>query len=776
MDDYELVCPSPQRICPPTNIPETIDRHTFRSTIQVFYRSTSPEVNMSNTLDPNNAFVHLHVHTEFSLLDGLSNIKKLVKRAKELGQPAIAITDHGTMFGVIDFYRACKEAEIKPIIGLETYLAPRRRTDRDPVQDKKPYHLLLLAKDQTGYQNLMKLASLSQLEGYYYRPRVDWDVLEQYHEGLVATSGCLAARVPQLVIKGQDDEAREMVGRFQDLFGAENFYLELQQHTIPEIEVLNRWLVDYTRGGHTPVGLVATNDVHYVLEDDFDAHDTLLCIQTSALKSTSKRKDHDNEEGAKTRMAMSDNSYFLTSYDQMYHIFGQEVPEALSNSVKIAEMCDVNLDSEGYHLPIFPVPEGYDAASYLRYLCYKGLDWRYSGHSDDPVLRERLEYELGVINRMGFDTYFLIVWDLIQYAAHVDIWWNVRGSGAGSIAAYCLGITLVDPIQNNLLFERFLNPGRISMPDIDIDFPDDSRGDMIEYAARKYGEDKVAAIITFGTMGAKAAIKDVARAYDVPISVANKVASLIPQEAKQKPIAVYMKNNPDLQQIYDEDPLLRQVIDTAKQLQGVSRHASVHAAGVIIADIPLDRYVPLHRVTGKDSSNGALRAVTQFPMETCESMGLLKVDFLGLSTLTIMRRACDLIERHHGIHYDLNNIPYRHDDPRLTEQDREMLDAAFQLMGRGETIGVFQLESTGMQQMLRDMRPREFANIVAGVALYRPGPMDLIPTRAARWVSAASVGRSSAPKLPRSMQSTTARAKRNGGTSGRAAAELVPAC
>lgn len=683
---------------------------------------------MSNTLDPNNAFVHLHVHTEFSLLDGLSNIKKLVKRAKELGQPAVAITDHGTMFGVIDFYRACKDAEIKPIIGLETYLAPRTRFDRDPVQDKKPFHLLLLAKDQTGYQNLMKLASLSQLEGYYYRPRVDWETLEQYHEGLIATSGCLAARVPQLVIKGQDDEAKEMVGRFQELFGAENFYLELQQHTIPEIEVLNRWLVDYTRGGHSPVGLVATNDVHYVLEKDFDAHDTLLCIQTSALKSTPKRKDHDNEEGAKTRMAMSDNSYFLTSYDEMYQIFGQEVPEALSNSVKIAEMCDVSLDSEGYHLPIFPVPEGYDAASYLRYLCDKGLDWRYPGRSDDPVLRERLDFELGVINRMGFDTYFLIVWDLIQYAAHADIWWNVRGSGAGSIAAYCLGITLVDPIQNNLLFERFLNPGRISMPDIDIDFPDDRRGDMIEYAVRKYGEDKVAAIITFGTMGAKAAIKDVARAYDIPVSVSNKVASLIPQEAKQKSIQAYMESNPDFQQVYNDDPLMRDVIDMAKQLQGVSRHASVHAAGVIIADIPLDQYVPLHRVTGKDSSNGALKAVTQFPMETCESMGLLKVDFLGLSTLTIMRRACELIERHHGIHYDLNNIPYRHDDPRLNDRDREMLDEAFRLMGRGETIGVFQLESTGMQQMLRDMRPREFANIIAGVALYRPGPMELIPT------------------------------------------------
>jgi DNA polymerase-3 subunit alpha len=682
---------------------------------------------MTDTPDAN-AFVHLHVHTEFSLLDGLSNIKKLVKRAKALGQPALAITDHGTMFGVIDFYRACVDEGIKPIIGLETYLAPRTRHDRDPIQDKKPYHLLLLAKDATGYRNLMKLASRSQLEGYYYRPRVDWDLLEQHHEGLVATSGCLAARVPQLVMRGLDDQARASIGQFQELFGAENFYLELQQHDIPEIGPLNRWLIDYAASGHTPVGLVATNDVHYVLDSDYDAHDTLLCIQTTALKSMPKRKDHDNEEGGKTRMALSDNSYYLTSADQMRAVFGAEAPEALSNSLKIAEMCDVNLDHKGYHLPVFPVPPGYDAPGYLRTLCEKGLDWRYPGRADDPALRERLDYELEVINRMGFDTYFLIVWDLIQFADHADIWWNVRGSGAGSLAAYCLGITLVDPIQNSLLFERFLNPGRVSMPDIDIDFPDDRRGEMIEYAVRKYGEDKVAAIITFGTMGAKAAIKDVARAYDVPISTASKVASLIPAEAKQKAIEEYMRLNPDLQKVYDEDPTLRGVIDMAKQLQGVSRHASVHAAGVIIADAPLDGYVPLHRVTGKDSSNGALKAVTQFPMETCEELGLLKVDFLGLSTLTIMRRACDLIEKYHGVRYDLNNIPYRHDDPRLTDRDRAMLDEAFRLMGRGETVGVFQLESTGMQQMLREMRPREFANIVAGVALYRPGPMELIPT------------------------------------------------
>ena len=683
---------------------------------------------MPDVIDKN--FVHLHVHTEFSLLDGLSNIKKLVKRAKELDMPAVAITDHGSMFGVIDFYRAAKDAEIKPIIGVETYLAPRSMSDRDSVLDKKPFHLLLLAKNATGYQNLLKIASRSQLEGYYYRPRIDWETLNQYSEGIIATSGCLAARIPQMVIKGQEDEAREWVGRFQDMFGAENLYLELQQHDIPEIEILNKWLVDYRKSGHTNVGLVATNDVHYIRKEDFDAHDMLLCIQTGASFNTPKRKDHDGEEGRTTRMGMSDNSYYISSADEMWALWGEKygVPEAVHNSLKIAEMCDVNLDTEGYHLPIFPVPEGFDAATYLRYLCELGLKWRYGDRADsDPVLRERLDYELGIINRMGFDTYFLIVWDLTQFASHADIWWNVRGSGAGSIAAYTLGITMVDPIQNALLFERFLNPARVSMPDIDIDFPDDRRGDMIAYAAMKYGEDKVASIITFGTMGAKAAIKDVARAMDIDLNRVNRVVGLIPTEAKQKPIEQYVSANPDLQKLLKEDPQLHDVVEMAKQLQGVNRHTSVHAAGIIIADKPLDEYIPLHRVTGKDPSNGALKAVTQFPMETCESIGLLKVDFLGLATLSIMRKACELIERYHGISYNLNNIPYRHDDPRLTEEQIDMLNEAFQLMSRGETVGVFQLESSGMQSMLRDMRPTRFAHIVAGVSLYRPGPMDFIP-------------------------------------------------
>lgn len=660
------------------------------------------------------SFVHLHVHTEYSLLDGLSKIKKLVARAKELNMPALAITDHGTMFGVIDFYRACKEAEVKPIIGVEAYLAPRSMQDRDPKLDKRPYHMLLLAQNGTGYRNLLKIASAGQLDGYYYRPRVDREFLAAHAAGLVATSGCLAAQIPSMIINGHDDEARELIGWYQDVFGKDNFYLELQQHDIPELEILNKWLVEYNRTHHTTVPLVATNDVHYVQASDYDPHDTLLCIQTSALKS-------DND-----RLKMSDPSYHLTSQNEMWGYFGKEAPEALHNTLKIAEMCDVNLDFQGYHLPVFPVPEGYDAGSYLRYLCNKGLRWRYGDRAEEPAIQQRLERELGIIHDMGFDTYFLIVWDLCEFARHADIWWNVRGSGAGSVAAYSLGITNIDPMLNNLLFERFLNPGRVSMPDIDLDYPDDRREEMIAYTARKYGEDKVASIITFGTMGAKAAVRDVGRALNVPLELVNQAARLIPTEPKPKPIIQYVEDNPELNDLYNSNAEIRRVIDTAKELQGVSRHASTHAAGVIVADKPLVDYIPLHRPTKGDADeSNPLKAVTQFPMETCESLGLLKVDFLGLSTLTIMRRACDLIERYHGIKYTMGNIPYR---PSGDAKQDQMLKETFEMLGRGETIGVFQVESSGMRQMLRDMRPNRFEHIIAGVSLYRPGPMEFIPT------------------------------------------------
>jgi DNA polymerase-3 subunit alpha len=670
-------------------------------------------------------FVHLHVHTEYSLLDGQSQIKKLMQRTAELEMPAVAITDHGVMFGAIDFYRAAKKTGIKPVIGMEAYLAPRGLEDKDSVLDKRPFHMLLLAKNQTGYQNLLKLASLAQLKGYYYRPRIDREVMEQYSEGIIATSGCLAAEIPRMVEEGRDDEAREKIGWYQEVFGAENFYLELQGHDIDQLGVLNKWLYEYRKSGHTPVEFVATNDVHYVLQSDWDAHDTLLCIQTGARKS-----DED-------RMRMSpQTSYYLKTSQEMHADFAGAPPEivreAFANTLKIAEMTDVELDSEDYHLPIFPVPKDYDATTYLRYLVEKGLSWRFPGREGDTVLRERIDRELSIIGNMGFNTYFLIVWDLCQFARAADIWWNVRGSGAGSLVAYCLGITNIDPIQNSLLFERFLNPGRVSMPDIDLDYPDDRRSEMIAYAAQKYGEEKVAAIITFGTMGAKAAVRDVGRALDVDLAKINTAASMIPTEARQKKIRDYIEANPELEDLYKKDAEIKRVMDTAIELQGLTRHASTHAAGVIIADRPLVEYLPLHRITGTDPSGGSLTSVTQFPMETAESIGLLKVDFLGLSTLTILRKACDLIEQHRGVKYTMDTIPYRNDDPRLTDEQHGMLNQTFEMMGRGETVGVFQVESPGMQQMLRGMRPQKFEHIIAGISLYRPGPMDFIPRFNAR--------------------------------------------
>ena len=671
-------------------------------------------------------FVHLHVHTEFSLLDGQSRIKTLMQRAQALDMPAVGISDHGVMFGVIDFYRAAKAANIKPVIGMEAYLSPRGRKDKDPNLDKRPFHMLLFAQNDVGYQNLMKLASIAQLEGYYYRPRIDWEVMSQYSEGIIATSGCLAAEIPRLVEDGKDDEAKQKIGQYLDVFGEDNFYLELQPHKIDQLNILNEWLWEYRKSNHTTVQLYASNDVHYVYKEDADVHDTLLCIQTGAHKAEENRM----------KMSPAD-SYYMKSASEMREEFlkhgmpDEMITEAFANSLKIADMTDVHLDDTEYHLPIFPVPPEFndDSAAYLRYLCDMGLKWRYPGREDDPVLRERLDYELGIVGGMGFNTYFLIVWDLCEFARDVDIWWNVRGSGAGSLVAYCLGITNIDPIQNSLLFERFLNPGRVSMPDIDLDYPDDRRAEMIAYTADKYGKDKVAAIITFGTMGAKAAVKDVGRALDVDSTKVNYATSLIPQEARQKKIAEYIELNPELQDLYDKDRDIKRVMDAAIQLQGMTRHASTHAAGVIIGDRPLYEYAPLHRITGTDPSGGSLEAVTQFPMETAESIGLLKVDFLGLSTLTILRKACDLINKHHGTHYTMDNIPYRHDNTShdLTEDEVRMLDETFEMMGHGETIGVFQVESGGMQSMLRGMRPQRFQHVVAGISLYRPGPMDFIP-------------------------------------------------
>jgi DNA-directed DNA polymerase III PolC len=665
-------------------------------------------------------FVHLHVHTEFSLLDGQSKISHVMKRAQELEMPAVGISDHGVMFGVIDFAKKAESAGIKPVIGMEAYLAPRGMQDRDAQHDKRPYHLLLWAENQVGYRNLLKIASASQLDGYYYRPRIDRAFLADHAEGIIATSGCLAAQVPRLLEEQGEERAREMIGWYQEVFGAENFFLELQPHDIAELKRLNAWLLQYRKSGHTPVQLLATNDMHYVRASDTETHDVLLAIQTGALVKETNR------------MRLSPlGSYYMKSADEMRQAFAgideDLLNEAFANTLAIAERCKVSLKREKYHLPLFPVPQGMTEGAYLRHLAFLGLSWRFPNRENDPILQERLERELFIIDDLGFNTYFLIVWDLCMFARSADIWWNVRGSGAGSLVAYCLGITNLDPIQNSLLFERFLNPGRKTMPDIDLDYPDDRRGEMIAYAVDKYGEDKVAAIITFGTMGAKAAVRDVARVLDVPLDKVNRAVKLIPTEAKQKPIMEYVEAEPDLKRMYQTDPELRRAIDTAVELQGLTRHASTHAAGVIIADAPLVEYLPLHRITGTDPSGGSLKSVTQFPMETAEEIGLLKVDFLGLSTLTILRKACELIERHHGIRYTMDNIPYRHDDDNISDEQRAMLDRAFEMMGRGDTVGVFQVESSGMQSMLRDMRPKTFEHIIAGISLYRPGPMDFIP-------------------------------------------------
>ena len=672
------------------------------------------------------SFVHLHVHTEYSLLDGLSRIKRLVARAKELEMPALAITDHGTMFGVMDFYRACKDADLKPIIGCEMYLAPNGMNDR---QSREANHLLLLARNEKGYKNLLKIASDGQLKGYYYRPRIDWDYLSQLQTasggdlGLVATSGCLAAQIPSMIMQGQDEKARDLIDRFKQVFGADNFFLELQQHQIDELKQVNNWLIE--TGQRDDVKYVATNDVHYVMESDYEPHDMLLCIQTGARKEEEKR------------LRMSDNSYFLSDRQQMWDMFGHiDGGSPLTNTLRIADSCDLDLSKKTYHLPVFPVPDGFDAVTYLRHLAFKGLRWRFGDKASDTSLVERLEYELTIVSDMGFATYFLIVWDLCQFARSADIWWNVRGSGAGSLVAYSLGITNIDPIRNNLLFERFLNPGRVSMPDIDLDYPDDQRGRMIEYAVYKYGEDRVAAIITFGTLGAKNAIRDVARALGIDDGLVNEVSRLIPTEPKPKKIHEYIEDIGELKRVIDTSPQMQRVAQIAEELQGINRHASTHAAGVIIADQPLVEYLPLHRQTSGDDEGIALKQVTQFDMETCESIGLLKVDFLGLSTLTIMRRACELIAQHHGIEYAMDNIPYR---PTGDADQDAMLETAFRLLQRGETVGVFQVESSGMQQMLREMQPALFEHIIAAISLYRPGPMDYIPEYNARMHGATTV-------------------------------------
>jgi DNA polymerase-3 subunit alpha len=638
-------------------------------------------------------FVHLHVHSEYSLLDGLSSCKELAERAVELGMPALALTDHGAMYGTIQFYKACKAANIKPIIGMETYVAPRSRMERHPQRDRSPYHLVLLAENNIGYQNLMRLATIAQLEGFYYRPRVDRQTLEKHSDGLIVLSGCGSSELARRIRRGQHQKAREAVKWYRSVFKG-RYYLELQDHDIPELAGVNDHLISLANEFDLP--LVATNDAHYARQNQASIHDVLLCIQTG---KTVTEPD---------RMRMDGQSYYLKSIEEMAALF-PDVPEALTNTLEIAERCDLNLEFGNYHLPVFEVPEGFDAQSYLRHLCEKGLHERYDDVT--PKIQDRLDYELDVIHRMGFDTYFLIVWDLCRFSREENIWWNVRGSGASSIVAYSLHITNLEPLHQNLIFERFLNEGRVTMPDIDMDYPDDQRDHLIRYTIDRYGKEQVAQIITFGTMGAKAAIRDAGRALDYPLSEVDRIARLVPGGPGVK-IDGALETVPDLRRQYDEAEHIKRLIDTARGVEGNIRHASTHAAGVIVSDIPLVNYTPLRRPTS-GSGQDQIGTVTQYTMSEAEELGLLKVDFLGLATLTAMRVACELIQDRHGVELDLLTIP--RDVPII-----------YDLLSRGDVMGVFQVEGQGMRRTLMKMQPQKFEHVIAAISLYRPGPMEYI--------------------------------------------------
>jgi DNA polymerase-3 subunit alpha len=650
------------------------------------------------------SFVHLHVHSEYSLLDGLGKISRLVARAKELGMPALALTDHGTMFGVVEFFHAAKAAGIRPIVGVEAYLAPRGMKDMEGRADRDPDHLLLLAENDAGYHNLLQIATAAQLEGFYYKPRIDHEYLAAHAAGLICTSGCLGAEIPRLLSEGRDADAERQIGWYREVFG-DRYYLELQSHDIPELHAVNKKIVALAARLGLP--LVATNDVHYVRQEDSRAHDILLCVQTGKVVDDQKR------------MRMSGPTYYLRSADEMRALF-PETPQAISNTLAVAERCEVDLSFQGYHLPVFPVPDGKEAEEYLRGLCAAGLESRCPESAADPAYRERMEKELGIIHTMGFDNYFLIVWDLCRHAREEKIWYNARGSAAGSLVAYALGITLVDPIAHGLIFERFLNPARVSMPDIDLDFQDDLRGRMLEYTSRRYGSDKVAQIITFGTMAARAAVRDVGRALDVPLPEVDRLAKLIPAgQGKAVSLAEALQDVPELKEAYAGTEYVRRLIDAALQLEGVARNAGTHAAGVVVSDRPLVEYLPLHRPTRGGGDDAAQGNITQFEMQILDKLGLLKVDFLGLATLTVMQRACALIRARHGTALNLGNIPT--DDPEV-----------FRLLGKGETDGVFQVEGSGMRRALMDMKPTRLDHVIAMIALFRPGPIEHIPDYIAR--------------------------------------------
>ena len=638
------------------------------------------------------AFTHLHVHTEYSLLDGSNKIKEYVKRLKELGMDSGAITDHGVMFGVIDFYKEAKVQGIKPILGCEVYVAPNSRFDKEVTGgEDRYYHLVLLAENNQGYSNLMKIVSRGFTEGYYYKPRVDMEVLNQFHEGIICLSACLAGEVQRDISKGLYDEAKKAALRYEACFGKGNYFLELQDHGIPEQKTVNAALVRMSKELDIP--LVATNDIHYTYAEDAQAHDILLCIQTSKLVTDTNR------------MRYEGGQYYVKSELEMRQLFPY-AQEALDNTAKIADRCNVEIEFGVTKLPKFDVPEGYDSWSYLNKLCFDGLAERYP--DDDGKLADKLHYELGVIQKMGYVDYFLIVWDFINWAKSHDIPVGPgRGSAAGSIVSYCLHITNIDPIRYNLLFERFLNPERVSMPDIDIDFCYERRQEVIEYVERKYGKDKVVQIVTFGTLAAKGVIRDVARVLDMPYNFADSISKMVPNELNMT-LNRALELNPELRNLYEQNEQVHYLIDMCKKLEGLPRHTSMHAAGVVICQKPADEFVPLSR-----GSDGAI--TTQFTMTTIEELGLLKMDFLGLRTLTVIKNAVRNVEKTHGIVIDVDKIDY---------DDKKVLAS----LGTGRTDGVFQLESQGMKNFMKELKPQNLEDVIAGISLYRPGPMDFIPS------------------------------------------------
>ena len=637
------------------------------------------------------SFTHLHVHTEYSLLDGSNKIKEYVSRVKELGMNSAAITDHGVMYGVIDFYKAARAAGIKPVLGCEVYVAPGSRFDRELSHgDDRYYHLVLLAENNQGYQNLMKIVSKGFVEGYYYKPRVDMEVLETYHEGIIALSACLAGEVQRYLVRGLYEEAKETACKYEKCFGKGNFFLELQDHGIPDQKTVNAGLMRMSE--ETGIELVATNDVHYTYAEDAEPHDILLCLQTG------KKLSDEN------RMRYEGGQYFVKSEEEMRALFPYAA-QAIDNTQKIADRCNVEIEFGVTKLPHFDVPEGYDSWTYLNKLCHEGLVRRYPDKHEE--LLPKLDYELSVIQKMGYVDYFLIVWDFINYArTHGIPVGPGRGSAAGSLVSYTTGITNIDPIRYNLLFERFLNPERVTMPDIDIDFCYERRSEVIDYVIEKYGKDCVTQIVTFGTLAARGVIRDVGRVMDLPYNFCDTIAKNIPNELNIT-IDKALIMNPELRSMYESDETVKRLIDMAKRLEGLPRHTSMHAAGVVISQKAMDEYVPLSR-----SSDGTI--TTQFVMTTIEELGLLKMDFLGLRTLTVISDAVKLVEKNHGIKIDVDNIDYN---------DKKVLDS----IGTGRCDGVFQLESAGMKNFMKELKPQSLEDVIAGISLYRPGPMDFIP-------------------------------------------------